>query len=58
MSETGCLSRAQRIALEHIERCPSCGAWVHWPTVAALIAAELEPHACQHTNHAHMETAA
>lgn len=42
------LTRRQERALDKIERCPSCGAWVMWPSIAHYLEAELDPEYCHH----------
>ena len=53
MSEAIPLTRRQERALDKIERCPSCGAWVMWPSIAHYLEAELDPEYCHHDTHPH-----
>ena len=48
MSEAIPLTPRQARALDHIARCPSCGAWTYWRTIRHAIEAELDPGYCHH----------
>lgn len=52
------LTRRQERGLDHIARCPSCGAWTYWTDIAAYVTAELDPTHCHHGTNTETETAA